>query len=107
MGKMAEEWIASLDEENRERLLRAEKDAEEDEEEDEDKSKDPDAWAMRQTKHETHVTENDGQFRLSKTWKQYKDYIREDPDEPRPDYDLTKWTEEDKKQYSFDSMDSD
>ncbi|KAL4249125.1 hypothetical protein ABKN59_005765 [Abortiporus biennis] len=102
-----DEWISTLSENDQKELREVMKEQEEDA--DEDMVDDETFWG---TIKDDEADENvdDDELSLYKIWKEYKEYLLECPTKPfrgPPQWDLTKWSQEDKAPFSYEAMDDD
>jgi hypothetical protein len=96
-----EEWIAGLDEGEQATVRAGMKEEEEAAEGHVEKPWYADAC-------DWYENDRDENFVMTRVWKEYKDYLRDCPTAPLRgpmEWDITEWTEEEKKEFSFDSMD--
>ncbi|KAK0482064.1 hypothetical protein EDD18DRAFT_1201854 [Armillaria luteobubalina] len=92
-----EEWLKGLDKETRKRM----------EEEEDDEDEDEADWFEGGSKHDEDVKSKN--LVLSRTWKDYKDYLRGVPSCPMKgpgEWDISRWTYEEKKPFLFSEMDN-
>ncbi|KAK0461981.1 uncharacterized protein EV420DRAFT_1528198 [Desarmillaria tabescens] len=96
-----DEWMKGLDKETRKRM------EEEDDEDDEDDDDDEEGgWFQGGNKCNEDATIKN--LVLSRAWKDYKDYLRGVPSRPMKgpgEWDISKWTYEQKKPFLFSEMD--
>lgn len=93
--KRVQEWIATLDKEDR--------DSEEDDENEDEDEEEEGPWYAGNADEEL----DDDDFKLWRTWKEYKEYLADSPNKPLrgpPKWDLTKWTQAEKAPFLFDNQ---
>jgi hypothetical protein len=97
-----EEWVEGLGKDERESVRAGMKQDEEEREEDEK------PWYARACAGDED--DKDPDYALTRVWKEYKDYLVNTPTMPMRGpmiWDISKWSEEEKREFSFDNMDSD
>ncbi|KDQ18622.1 hypothetical protein BOTBODRAFT_29001 [Botryobasidium botryosum FD-172 SS1] len=97
--KMAQEWLDSLDAENKAAM---------EEDDDEEDSDDEDGRPWYSGKANEH--DNDDDYKITKTWKAYKEHLASYPTKPLrgpPKWDLTKWTQAEKAPFLFSNHGND
>lgn len=119
--KRAEAWVQSLDLPKERRLARemmglpqqegevvAEADDEDEDEDEEEEDDDKPWWHGAKPLHEDY---DDKDYKLTRAWKEYKEYLQGVPTKPMkgpPQWDLTKWSAAQKAQFSLSrGMDDD
>jgi hypothetical protein len=108
-----EEWVAHMEPEDRKDYLEAKKrreadEAEEEEEEDKDKDKDKDEEWFKGGAGVDESKKPRG-MALVTVWQMYRSRVNAAPNCPMrgpPEWDISEWTENDRKEFLFDNMDA-
>ena len=99
-----DEWVTSMEKEEKDEYLKFKEDGDEDEDEEEEEESSKDWFAEGKKFNEDEKIKEIG---LARAWKEYKEYLQDVPTMPLrgpPQWDLTKWSDLDKKPFLFSNQ---